>query len=561
MMPDEKKPIPWGLPPLRSEAIKEREARAAVAVSEKSQSESSQSVQYYPEPMEPYNHDGPKGYRPLEYNASGTSNRARMAVLAVGTAMVLGTLFYVGMVCLCPRHEGSCADTIAAVDKLVHGGLDSSNTVAWERLAEMTDLYGNRMTASKAYDLSADWVVRTVNEQDANLTAYTEPVWVNQWSRNSESLHLFVPTRPQGKVELKMLGLGNSVATPDGGVEANVIPVHSFEELAQLGNATIAGNIVMFNFPSAGYEHTAVFRVHGAREAEKYGALAVLVRTLSPDSAFDSVHTGSSQRAGIPAASISLADANYIERMYVRAKAGKSADHVAPRVRLVMNAQLRENFKQSANVIIDLKGSERPEEIVLLSGHFDSWDVGVGAMDDGAGAFLAWEAARMIANLGRAPRRTIRVVMWNNEETLQRGSHAYFEKHKDEISNHTFAIESDSGVFDPWGLVVAAEQTLVDKLKGYGAHLFGDLGGGNIAPSDVDTTGEDIAILCEHGVPCGGFLSINPENGAAPGEPEWQNHYFRFHHASSDRIEIIDKHQLRRSAASLAAWAYLIADQ
>ncbi|KAJ2789836.1 hypothetical protein H4R20_007109, partial [Coemansia guatemalensis] len=120
---------------------------------------------------------------------------------------------------------------------------------------------------------------------------------------------------------------------------------------------------------------------------------------------------------------------------------------------------------------------------------------------------------------------------------------------------------SDSGVFDPWGLVVAAEQTLVDKLKGYGAHLFGDLGGGNIAPSDVDTTGEDIAILCEHGVPCGGFLSINPENGAAPGEPEWQNHYFRFHHANSDRIEIIDKHQLRRSAASLAAWAYLIADQ
>ncbi|KAJ2615730.1 hypothetical protein H4S08_001088 [Coemansia sp. RSA 1365] len=560
-MPDEKKPIPWGLPPLRSEILKEREVRGVVKVSEETQNETSQTAYYYPEPMELYTHDGPKGYIPLDSHSGGTGNRMRVAALSIGTAMVFGTLFYVGMVCLCSSHEVSCADTIAAVDKLIQGGLDSSNTVAWERLAEMTDLYGNRMTSSKAYDLSADWVVRTANEQDSNLTAYTEPVWVNQWSRNSESLHLFVPTRPEGKVELKMLGLGNSVATPKGGVEANVIPVHSFEELAQLGNSTIAGNIVMFNFPFTGYGHTTMFRARGAREAEKYGALAVLVRTLSPDSSFDSVHTGSSQRAGIPAASISLADANYIERMYERAKAGKSADHVAPRVRLVMNAQLHENFKQSANVIIDLKGSERPEEIVLLSGHFDSWDVGVGAMDDGAGAFLAWEAARMIANLERAPRRTIRVVMWNNEETLQRGSHAYFEKHKNEISNHTFAIESDSGVFDPWGLVLAAEQTLVDKLKGYGAHLFGDLGGGNIASSDVDSTGEDIEILCKHGVPCGGFLSINPENGAAPGEPNWENHYFRFHHANSDRIEVIDKHQLRRSAASLATWAYLIADQ
>ncbi|KAJ2843244.1 hypothetical protein IWW36_005629 [Coemansia brasiliensis] len=224
-----------------------------------------------------------------------------------------------------------------------------------------------------------------------------------------------------------------------------------------------------------------------------------------------------------------------------------------------MSSQLRENATQSANIIIDLPGAEKPEEIVLLSGHFDSWDVGVGAMDDGAGAFLAWEAARMIANTGVAPRRTVRVVMWNNEETMQRGAKAYFAQHKDEIKHHRFAIESDIGVFEPWGLAVAADKQLVQQLESYGARFIKALGGGNVT-TGVEDPGEDIAILCDNGVPCAGFLSLNPETNAAPGDPQWENHYFRYHHANSDRMEAIDKHQLRRSAASLAAWAYLIAD-
>ncbi|KAJ1718578.1 hypothetical protein LPJ61_006557, partial [Coemansia biformis] len=205
-------------------------------------------------------------------------------------------------------------------------------------------------------------------------------------------------------------------------------------------------------------------------------------------------------------------------------------------------------------------GSERPEEIVLLSGHFDSWDVGVGAMDDGAGAFLAWEALRLVAAAGRTPRRTIRVVMWNNEETLQLGAKAYVARHRDEIANHTFAIESDIGVFDPWGLAVAAKEDVVGTLRGYGRDILHVLGAGNITSTPNEAPGADIAALCNHGVPCAGFLSLNPENGAQPGEPGWENHYFRYHHAESDRMEVIDKHQLRRSAAALAAWSYLIAD-
>ncbi|KAJ2327309.1 hypothetical protein GGI00_004496 [Coemansia sp. RSA 2681] len=252
-----------------------------------------------------------------------------------------------------------------------------------------------------------------------------------------------------------------------------------------------------------------------------------------------------------------------IERMYMRAQTSNTDDdhhHAFPRVKLVMNARLEENAKQSDNVIIDLKGSTHPEEIVLLSGHFDSWDVGVGAMDDGAGAFLAWEAARLIGLTGRAPRRTIRVVMWNNEETLQRGAKAYYKQHEHEIKQHKFAFESDIGVFEPWGLAVAANAKMVANLRNYGSDLIKILGAGNVTSSDVEAPGQDIAILCEHGVPCAGFLSVNPENGAVPGQPHWEDHYFRYHHANSDRMEVIDKHQLRRSAAALAAWAYLIAD-
>ncbi|KAJ2593059.1 hypothetical protein H4R99_006207 [Coemansia sp. RSA 1722] len=596
MIPDEKKPIPWGLPPLRSEVLarqRQQQQQQGHSSRQASANTPSDEIAEKRPSLQPSEtalfvdqhyaaNKRTDGYSLLSapsLASSSTSHlrtelpsvRKRLAIFLAGMGIMGSAIFYIRH-CMCDplaidpstfsaTSLGTCVDTLAIVDSLLHAGLDNSNTVAWDRLAEMTDLYGNRMTASEAYDRSAEWVVRTANEQDTNMTAYTEPVWVNDWRRGSESLRLFVPTRPGGQVKLPMLGLGNSVATPRDGIEANVVPVHSFEELKQLGNETISGNVVLFNFNYTGYSDVVRFRSRGAVEAQKYGAVAVLVRTVAPDTSFDSVHTGSSSRADIPAASISAADANLIERMYRRAQSNNaSPDHVVPRVKLVMNAQLHENAKQSANVIIDLAGSEKPEEIVLLSGHFDSWDVGVGAMDDGAGAFVAWEAARLISQTGRSPRRTIRVVMWNNEETLQRGAKAYFEKHRDEIALHKFAIESDIGVFEPWGLTVQADSKTTMNLENYGRDLLKILGAGNITTPEVEGPGEDISILCKHGVFCAGLLSVNPENGAVPGDEKWSEHYFRFHHANSDRMEVIDKHQLRRSAAALAAWSYLIAD-
>ncbi|KAJ1953977.1 hypothetical protein EC988_002686 [Linderina pennispora] len=600
MIPDEKKPVPWGLPPLRSEVLARQSAEAAPASSQPlggtshttsthsehasiDMGEKRSSIDMnekrpfidtppYEDIGEPTLAVSSNGYtplapRPLDGSVPGSSKR--LMVLAGGLLMIGGLIAFIkcGMydptkinpATFTPTTIGTGTETLLTVENLLETGFDENNTVAWDRLAEMTDLYGHRMTGSDGYDRSAEWVLKTIKQEDTNLTAWAEPVWVNQWVRGSESLRLFAPTRPSGFIDIPVLGLGNSVSTPPQGIEAKIIPVHSFEELAALGSDVISGNIVLFNMHFSGYDSVVKFRGRGAQQAAKLGALAVLVRSATPDSSVDSVHTGNSIRASIPAASVSPADAGLIERMYRRALAGKSADHVFPRAKLVMNNKFTESSKQSSNIIVDFKGAEYPDEIVLLSGHFDSWDVGVGAMDDGAGAFLAWEAARLIAKEGRAARRTIRVVMWNNEETLQRGANAYLEAHKDEIHKHRFAFESDIGVFEPWGLAVQADKKLANNLVNYGQDLIKVLGAGNITVVE-DAPGEDIMGLCNAGVPCAGVLSLSPEGSLTPLEPHWEDHYFRHHHANSDRMEVIDAGQLRRSAAALAAWAYLVAD-
>lgn len=541
MIPDEKKPIPWGLPPLPS--VKEEEDTSVCYASNQTNKDGYMILQALENPD---SSDEPIGLG------------KRLAVI-LGSILLLATSALFVHCCLC---ESSCTDlnpgTLTAVNQLVQTGFDTNNTVAWDRLAEMTDLFGHRMTGSRSYDLSAQWVVNKANKMDENLTAYTEPVWVDIWDRGKESLDLLLPTRPGGKLSIPMLGLGNSVGTPKGGIRARVVPVHSLEELKKLGKKQIEGKVVLYNFHFQDYGQAGKFRHMGAQWAEKYGAKAVLVRSATPDSQYQSVHTGSSVRARIPAAAISPADANLIERLYRKASMGVPK-HVYPMVRLKMDAQLRPSAKQSANIIIDLKGSEQPQEIVLLSGHFDSWDVGVGAMDDGAGAVLAWEALRLVGQMKRRPKRTVRVVMWNNEETQQRGARAYFKQHQKEIKNHVFAMESDIGVFEPWGMAVAASQPLRDRMARHG-RLLEKLGGGNITATEMESPGEDIAVLCGEGVPCAGWLSTDPENGAQLGEEGWSTYYFRHHHAMSDRMEALDKGQLRRSSAALAAWAYLIAD-
>ncbi|OMH81089.1 Carboxypeptidase Q [Zancudomyces culisetae] len=449
--------------------------------------------------------------------------------------------------------------------KLVEFAFNVNDTSVWDELAEMTDLYGNRMTASVQYARSADWVMRDVKNYPS-ITAWTENVPVDYWKRGTESVHLYVPTREDPMVSLPMLGLGQSVGTGPGGIEANVIPVSSFEELEKLGNATIAGNIVLYNADFVSYGDNSKYRFYGAQKAEAYGAVGALVQSITGYSLV-TPHTGTMDPSGIPAAAISVEDSKLITRMYNRhqqAKANPSMHNadlfVAPKVKLVMNAQNHVNHTMQPNIIMDIKGSEKPEEIVIISGHFDSWDVGVGAMDDGAGAFCSYGALKMISRLPRRPKRTVRVVMWNNEESFSRGADGYFEAHKNELDNHVFAMESDIGNFEPWGMQVNAPQEYVDKLSAYGQLLLPSIGGGNVTRVD-DEPAVDISPLCSYGIPCGGFEPVDKYSHAPPLSPAGYEGYFRFHHTDADRMDALDKHQLRRNAAAMAVWAYVIADE
>ncbi|KAJ1720266.1 hypothetical protein LPJ53_005084 [Coemansia erecta] len=555
MIPDEKKAIPWGLPPLRSDAaVGRRPAPHHEAAPPAPATPASTS-----HPHSPGKYEELGIAAPASRGGRAAGLRQRLAVVLAGLLAVSLALAYLRTAhTVCSTTP---SDTLATVNWLLQQGLDGGNTVAWDRLAEMTDLYGHRMTGSAAYNRSAAWVVRTAAGQD-NLTAYTEPVVVDVWRRGAESLHLLMPTRANGTVQLAVLALGNSASTPAGGITAPVVPVRSFDELASLGSrGVLAGSVVLFNFAYTQYGASVGFRTRGAEEAQKYGALAVLVRSLAPDSSFASVHTGNSRRAAIPAGSVCAADANLLERTYRRAQKSGATRGEGPHVRLVLESEFGADAGRSDNVVVDLQGREQGDgSVVVVSGHFDSWDVGVGALDDGAGAFVAWEAQRLIGLSGRRPRRTVRVVMWSNEETRQRGAHAYLERHRAELPQHFFAIESDIGVFEPWGLTVDASDAWTRRMRGWGRDIVHVLAAGNVTTPEVEGPGEDIRVLCREGVPCAGLLGVNPENAAVPGDALWTEHYFRHHHAASDRVEAVDAHQLRRSAAALAAWTYLIAD-
>ncbi|OLY85057.1 Carboxypeptidase Q [Smittium mucronatum] len=457
------------------------------------------------------------------------------------------------------------ASSVEMINTLIENVENKDDTSIWDSLAEMTDLYGHRMTGHVQYDRSVSWVMDDV-KLHPELTAWEEPVTVNIWNRNAEYAKLYIPTRSPPEIDIPMLGSGQSIGTGPEGIEADVIPVKTFEDLEKLGSSKITGNMVLFCADFVSYAENAKYRISGPLIAEKYGAVAVLVQSITGYSLM-TPHTGAMYLSSIPSASITIEDSKLIERMYTRyIKAQKnpsipnSDKFVKPRVKLVMNAESFENAKVSSNIIIDLKGSEKPDEIVLLSGHFDSWDVGVGALDDGGGAFSGYGALKMIANLPIRPSRTIRVIMWNNEETLFRGMHAYVEAHKDEIKKHVFAMESDMGNFNPWGMQVMGSDDMISNLKDLGKRYLSNVGGGNVTKIDHSPT-NDISALGEMGVTLGGFESLDKYSQASPPSVEANEGYYRFYHSHADRMEALDKDQLRANAAAIAVWAYIIANQ
>lgn len=338
--------------------------------------------------------------------------------------------------------------------------------------------------------------------------------------------------------QIKILGFGSSVSTPTEGITAEAIVIKSFDELEKTKEDQIRGRIVVFDAHYVSYGETVRYRSEGASRAAKKGAVATLVRSITPFSIY-TTHTGAqyyeSNVTKIPTAAITLEDADMLRRI----QDGKSDDH-----RLLLHIKMVNSFnmKKSRNTLIDLKGVSQPEKLVIISGHIDSWDVGTGAMDDGGGMMISWFVPVILNKLKLKPKSTVRAILWTSEEPGLIGAQAYLNKHIKELDNINFIMESDEGTFKPLGLDVAGSNTtrciIAKVLK-----LF--------SPIDKMTNsggpGSDIILFIRKGVPGASLLNRNER-------------YFWYHHSEGDTLSVQNKPDVIECAAFWAALSYVIAD-
>jgi carboxypeptidase Q len=368
----------------------------------------------------------------------------------------------------------------------------------------------------------------------------TPPVWVPHWERGPESAALI---EPEFKA-LSILGLGGSVPTPPGGIIAPVVAVRSFAELDQLEADEVQGKIVLFNPSYQGYSRTVCYRVFGPSRASRRGAVAALVRSIAP-AGLSLPHTGQlhyqSHVPPIPAAALTVEDAQYI---YDLSRSGVEVSiHLSLESRMFPDAL-------SANVVGEIPGSQWPEEVVIIGGHLDSWDVGEGANDNAAGCVVSMEAARLIQMTGLIPKRTIRVVLWANEENGMRGAFAYRNSIGDKISQHVAALELDVGLETTLGFGLGSAGR---EPSGYRRGLWTLRAIAALArDTGIDQVfegggGADIAPLMREGVPGLGLRTASER-------------YFLWHHTVADTIDNIDPANVRKQAAAVAIMAYVLAD-
>ncbi len=316
--------------------------------------------------------------------------------------------------------------------------------------------------------------------------------------------------------------------------------VSSFEELEKKGHDAIDGKIVLFNVPYEGYGRTIVYRMSGPSRAARLGAVAALVRSITPISQ-QTPHTGALEYADgspkIPAAAVTIEDALMIQRLQ---DAGNTVSvHLEMEARTLPDAE-------SANVIGEIPGRERPDEVVVIGGHIDSWDVGAGAQDDGTGVVTAMQAAYLIRQLGLQPRRTIRVVLWTNEENGGAGGEAYRRWIGEGVRKHVAAIEMDGGGEKPTGFGVSMSGDSLAALNRVreAGKLLDRIEAGSIQPGGG---GADIAPLMREGVPGLAVRTVSAR-------------YFEWHHTRADTVDKVNPEDLRANIASMAVMAYVLAD-
>ncbi len=414
---------------------------------------------------------------------------------------------------------------------------------AYRMLVELTAL-GPRLSGSPQAAAAVEWSRHTMAQLGFQNVRLQE-VMVPHWARGPIEEAAIINSATMGTMPLTVCALGGSIATPEMGVVAEVVEVKSFDELKALGKKA-EGKIIFFNRPMdptkintfEAYGGAVNQRGSGAIEAAKVGGVAALVRSMT--TRLDDVpHTGGlNYQDGlpkIPAAAVSTVDANLLSQLL--------AQENTVRVRLNLTCQTFPDAP-SANVLGELTGTEKPEEIIVVGGHLDSWDKGTGAHDDGAGCVQSLEALRLLQTLKLKPRRTIRAVMFINEENGLRGGEAYGRAAAISKEKHIAAIEADRGGFAPRGFSVDTDSAKFTRLGSW-AYLFKEIAADNIFRGG---SGADISPLVRQGVPGIGLV------------PESQR-YFDYHHSANDVIAAVNERELNLGAAAMAILCYVLAQE
>jgi carboxypeptidase Q len=446
-----------------------------------------------------------------------------------------------------PTPQLYSAKTLAELEKIQKAALESN--YAYRRLAHLTNNIGPRLTGSPQAQKAVEYVAEEMRK--AGLTVTLQKLTVPHWVRGVETGEIvqWDGMAPGTTQKIVLAALGGSIATPAQGLTAEVVVVNDFDELAAMGQSKIAGKIVLFNnkfdvrlqdsgFGGAAYGQAVQYRFNGAAQAAKYGAVAALVRSAGA-SQNRLVHTGmmayDANGTKIPTAAVSYEDAELIASLTA---AGKVRAHITLTPQTLPDTT-------SYNVIGDLKGSERPDEVVVVGGHLDSWDLGTGAIDDGAGVVVSMQAGFLVKFLKLKPKRTIRIVAFMNEENGGVGGREYGASVKDEMTKQFAAIESDLGASHPLGFYFSGKRealpffapiskTLLDQGAAQVQYQFGGVG-------------SDIGPLTQAGVP-----SFAP----------WfdQRTYFLYHHTAADTLDKVDPKQLAEVGSVVAVLAYALAN-
>jgi len=419
---------------------------------------------------------------------------------------------------------------------------------AMNELRHLTDNIGPRLSGSPQAQAAVDYVAAEMRSLGAEVTL--EKTSVPHWVRGAETGQLVAwpGMTPETTQKIVLTALGGSVATPADGLTAEVVVVNSFNDLKALGPDAVKGKILLFNekfdkrLAAQGYGFEAyggavIYRMAAPVVGAAHGAIAVLVRSVG-GADFRLPHTGMTlydqQATKIPAAAVTAEDADLLDHLTSQGRV---------QMKLTLTPQTLPNV-ESYNVIADWKGSEHPEQVVLISGHLDSWDLGTGAIDDGAGVVVSMQSIHLLSQLGIHPKRTVRFIAWMSEEEGSQGAATYAQDHATDIANHIAAIETDSGAGHPTGIYFAGKPRLEAWLRPV-AQTLQPIGADQLF--NTPETGEDIASITTKGVP--GFAPIQDSR-----------YYFNYHHTPADTFDKVDAHELNENAAVVTVLAYALAD-